>query len=96
MSHRKLSQTEIDDALTRIPSWSVRDGKLRRELSFGSFVDAFGFMSRVALLAERHNHHPEWFNVYDRVVIDLHTHDAGGLTKLDLVLATEIETLVES
>jgi 4a-hydroxytetrahydrobiopterin dehydratase len=94
-SRRKLASSEIETALARTPAWSLRDGNLHRELTFGSFVDAFGFMSRVALLAEKRNHHPAWFNVYDRVVIDLSTHDAGGLTELDFALATEIDALVE-
>jgi 4a-hydroxytetrahydrobiopterin dehydratase len=93
-SRRKLTPGEIEAALAGVPAWALRSGKLHRELSFGSFVEAFGFMTRVALLAERRNHHPEWFNVYDRVVIDLSTHDAGGLTELDFALAAEIDALV--
>lgn len=94
-SPRKLSTDETKAALGRLPTWTLANGKLHRELTFDTFVMAFGFMAQVALLAERANHHPDWSNVYNRVVIDLHSHDAGGLTKRDFALAEEIETLVE-
>ena len=68
--------------------WHIEDGKLHREFRFSDFTGAFAFMTRVALVAERMNHHPEWFNVYNRVRIDLTTHDAGGLTTLDFELAS--------
>lgn len=85
----------IDDALRApgLDGWALREGKLHREYHFPTFVRAFGFMSGVALLAERHDHHPEWSNVYGRVVIDLVTHDAGGVSQRDLTLATAIEAL---
>jgi 4a-hydroxytetrahydrobiopterin dehydratase len=67
--------------------WTIENGKLRREFRFDDFVSAFAFMSACALVAERMNHHPEWFNVYGRVTVDLTTHDAGGLTALDFELA---------
>lgn len=73
--------------------WTLRDDKLRREYRFRDFVTAFGFMSSVALCAERLGHHPEWSNTYGRVEIALTTHDAGGLTQLDLKLAALIEAL---
>ncbi len=93
---RRLSDEEIRADLARLPAWEHREGRLRRELRFRDFVEAFGFMSRVALLAERANHHPDWSNVYNRVVIELSTHDAGGITERDLVLAREIEALLGS
>ncbi len=68
-------------------AWAIADGKLHREFRFGNFVEAFAFMTASALVAERMNHHPEWFNVYNRVRVDLTTHDAGGLTTLDFELA---------
>jgi 4a-hydroxytetrahydrobiopterin dehydratase len=71
----------------------LKDGKLNKTFVFTSFVDAFGFMTRVALHAEKLNHHPEWFNVYNRVEIDLTTHEAGGLTVRDFNLATAIDEL---
>lgn len=88
-----LTRQEIDDALTRLDGWHLVDGKLHRELRFGSFVHAFGFMASVALVAESMNHHPEWRNVYDRVSIDLTTHDAGGISHKDVELAERIEEL---
>jgi 4a-hydroxytetrahydrobiopterin dehydratase len=89
----KLTQQEIDTRLTALPNWSVVDGKLHRELKFVDFVHAFGFMTQVAIVAERSDHHPEWSNVYNRVVIDLTTHDAGGLSSRDFELATAIDAL---
>ncbi len=80
-------------ALAELPGWSLRDGKLHRELRFEDFVAAFGFMSRVAIVAEKLDHHPEWSNVWNRVVVDLVTHDAGGITALDLELARRIDAL---
>jgi 4a-hydroxytetrahydrobiopterin dehydratase len=89
----KLTPQEIDDALARLDGWRLVEGKLHRELRFGSFVHAFGFMASVALVAESMNHHPEWRNVYDRVSIDLTTHDAGGISHKDVTLAERIDAL---
>ena len=89
----KLDDSAIRDALTQLPGWSYANGKLHRELRFRDFVEAFGFLSSVALVAERMDHHPEWSNVYARVSIDLVTHDAGGITELDLELARRISEL---
>lgn len=75
-------------------SWSENDGRLRREFEFGSFTEAFGFMTRVAFVAERLNHHPEWSNVYNRVVIELTTHDAGNVvTELDRQFAAAVDEI---
>ena len=93
MGATPLSPQQIDEAVASLPGWSVQDGKLHREFQFADFVEAFGFMSRAALVAESMNHHPEWFNVYNRVVVDLTTHDAGGITELDLQPARRIEAL---
>ena len=79
-----------------LPGWDVTDGKLLRELQFADFSEAFGFMTRVALEAERMNHHPEWSNVYGRVVIELTTHDSGGITAADVELAAKISKLAGS
>lgn len=89
----KLTSPEIETRLSALPKWSVVDGKLHRELKFLDFVHAFGFMTQVAIVAERSDHHPEWSNVYNRVVIDLTTHDAGGLSTRDFELATAIDAL---
>jgi 4a-hydroxytetrahydrobiopterin dehydratase len=84
---QNLTDEEIAARMKEAPGWEVRDGKLHREFRFADFVSAFSFMSAVALVAERSDHHPEWSNVYNRVVIDLSTHDAGGLTEKDFKLA---------
>ena len=89
----RLSDAEIASALPGLPGWEIREGKLHRAFRFPSFARAFGFMSSAALVAEAMNHHPEWSNVYDRVVVDLTTHDAQGLTALDLELATRMNEL---
>jgi 4a-hydroxytetrahydrobiopterin dehydratase len=84
---KNLSEREIEDALVSLPGWSVQGGKLHCEYKFADFVEAFGFMTQVALLAEKRNHHPEWSNVYNRVSVTLTTHDANGLTMNDIELA---------
>ncbi len=89
----KLSEAEITTRLPEVPGWDVVDGKLQQTLTFGSFVEAFGFMSSVALLAEAMNHHPDWSNVYNRVTIGLNTHDVGGISHLDFTLAKKITDL---
>jgi 4a-hydroxytetrahydrobiopterin dehydratase len=95
MAIRQLTETERDVALAALPEWSLRDDKLaiRREFKFADFSAAFGFMARVALLAEKRDHHPEWSNVYNRVEITLTTHDAGGLSQRDVDMAAEIDRL---
>lgn len=95
-NRRKLSDAEIQTRLADLPGWSLAHGKLHREYRFDGFVAAFGFMASAALVAEAMNHHPEWLNVYDRVRVDLNTHDAGGITALDFTLAEKMETLAKS
>jgi 4a-hydroxytetrahydrobiopterin dehydratase len=89
--HRQLTADEVTDRLKDYPGWRLVDGKLHRDLAFADFVAAFGFMTQVALLAETMNHHPEWRNVYNRVTIDLTTHDVGGISDKDFVLAAKID-----
>ena len=89
-----LSDTEINAWLAAQSAWRLKDGKLALSLQFQDFSMAWGFMSRVALLAEQQQHHPEWLNVYNRVEIALVTHDAGGLTKKDFNLADSINGLL--
>lgn len=74
-------------------TWCIQDEKLHKSFKFNNFISAFGFMSQVATLAEKANHHPEWFNVYNRVDIDLTTHEAGGISLKDFELAHNIEAL---
>ena len=90
---RKLSDAEVSARLSDVPGWAIVEGKLQKTFQFASFVHAFGFMSRVALVAEAMNHHPEWFNVYNRVTIALTTHDASGISPVDFTLATRINEL---
>lgn len=92
-SSPRLTELEVRERLARLPAWEVRDGRLHRELRFGDFVEAFGFMSGVALLAERMNHHPDWSNSWNRVVIDLVSHDVKGLSQRDFDLAAAIDAL---
>jgi 4a-hydroxytetrahydrobiopterin dehydratase len=94
MSTARLTEEQVRARLAEVPGWELVDGKLHRELRFADFVEAFGFMSRLALIAEKSDHHPEWSNVYDRVVIDLRTHDADGITERDLALAAAANRLV--
>ena len=94
MATEKLSKEAIEAKLAERSGWKVENGKLHRELQFADFNEAWGFMNRVALYAEQMGHHPEWFNVYRTVRIDLATHDAGGITDLDFALAAKIDALV--
>ena len=89
----KLNAKSIAAALAKLPTWKIRSGKLHREYKFADFVTAFGFMSSAALVAQRMNHHPEWFNVWNTVRVDLTTHDAGGISALDVTLARTMEEL---
>jgi 4a-hydroxytetrahydrobiopterin dehydratase len=88
-----LDEDQIANAVAGLDGWSVADGKLHKEYQFTDFVEAFAFMTAAALCAERKNHHPEWFNVYKTVRVDLMTHDAGGITELDIELAREMDGL---
>jgi 4a-hydroxytetrahydrobiopterin dehydratase len=89
----RLTKPEIASALHEIGGWTVAHDKLHRDYQFADFVHAFGFMAMAALIAEKMEHHPEWFNVYNRLTVDLTTHDAGGITKKDVDLARELEAL---
>jgi 4a-hydroxytetrahydrobiopterin dehydratase len=93
----QLSEAERADALDGLPDWDYDDARdaIVRRFVFADFNEAFGFMTRVALLAERADHHPEWSNVWNRVEITLTTHDAGGLSERDIELAEAIEALLE-
>jgi 4a-hydroxytetrahydrobiopterin dehydratase len=89
----KLGDADVTQRLAALPGWTLKAGKLHRELAFADFTQAFAFMTDVAREADALDHHPEWFNVYNRVVIDLATHDAGGITTLDFELARRAEDL---
>ncbi|HTO08343.1 MAG TPA: 4a-hydroxytetrahydrobiopterin dehydratase [Myxococcota bacterium] len=89
----KLTPEQLEQALRGLAGWTLADGKLHREFRFADFSAAFAFMTRVALEAEKRDHHPDWSNVWNRVVVDLVTHDAGGVTELDVALAQRIGEL---
>ena len=93
MSTGKLSKQEIAAELRKLDGWSVVKGNLHRVFEFKDFKQAFGFMKRVAIAADRMDHHPDWSNAYNKVTVDLSTHSAGGLTKNDFELAGKIQTI---
>lgn len=89
----KLDVDTIAESLKELDGWKLIDGKLHKEFEFDDFNQAFGFMCRAAMYIEKINHHPEWFNVYNKLVIDLMTHDAGGITQNDINLAKFLNTI---
>ena len=93
MAISKLDPDDVTRRLADHPGWSLVAGKLHREFAFADFAAAFGFMTGAALVAERMNHHPDWSNVWNRVVVDLTTHDAGGITARDFELAQAMDRL---
>lgn len=88
---KKLADSKISAMVEKLPGWSVKRGKLHREYKFADFPHAFGMMATAAPSIEKMNHHPEWSNVYNRVTVDLSTHDAGGITRKDFDLAALLE-----
>ena len=90
----RLSESDIDEELKKLSGWNVKDDKLHKEFQFDNFNQAFGFMTRAAMEIEKMNHHPEWFNVYNRITVDLTTHEAGGITNNDVNLARILNSLV--
>jgi len=89
----KLSSESIDHELKNLKGWTVVNNKIHKEFEFDDFNQAFGFMTRAAMHIEKMNHHPEWFNVYNKIVIDLTTHDARGITQNDINLAKNLNSL---
>ncbi len=89
----RLSAKAVDARLATLPAWKRAKGTLHRTFSFTDFSEAFGFMARTALAAEKMNHHPDWSNVWNKVVVVLSTHDAGGITDLDFRLASEMDRI---
>ena len=92
----QLTEAERAEALRELPQWTLRDdaSAIYRSFRFGDFSEAFAFMTRVALLAEKHDHHPEWSNIYNRVEVTLTTHDANGLSQRDVNMAWAIDRLL--
>jgi len=93
MGLAKLSDDQIKEELKELQGWQLVNGKLHKEFQFKDFNQAFGFMTRAALHAEKMDHHPEWFNVYNKLKVDLMTHDAGGVTENDVKLAKILNSL---
>ena len=88
-----MSHDDVRAALQQMPAWSLEDGKLHREMRFGGFAEALAFLVRVRIEAEKRGHHPELTNVFNRVTIDLTTHDAGGITDKDVDLARAVDEI---
>jgi 4a-hydroxytetrahydrobiopterin dehydratase len=93
MKYKKLSGNELEELVKGMNGWELKEGKLQKSFRFSDFIEAFGFMTRIALEAEKINHHPEWSNVYNTVTIKLSTHDAGGITDYDVKLANIIDKI---
>ena len=93
MGPKKLTKSEISALLKGVPKWSLKGGKLHRDFEFSDFITAFGFMTKAAFISEKQDHHPEWFNVYNRVSIDLSTHDCKGLSLKDFEWAKALDQL---
>ena len=91
-----LEQNQLDYFIEKNPSWIIEDRTIKREFKFANFIDAFGFMSKVALLSEKMDHHPDWQNTYNKVKINLTTHDKGGITTNDITLAESIGKLINT
>lgn len=89
----RLSQLEIDEEMKNLPEWSIINQKLHKEFEFESFNQAFGFMTRASKEIEKMNHHPEWFNIYNKITIELMSHDVMGITKNDINLAKILDSL---
>ena len=85
-----LQDKELKELIAKIPGWEIKSEYLKREFDFQNFIEAFSFMTKIALICEKYNHHPNWKNVYSKVIIKLSTHDLGGITNLDEKLASEI------
>jgi len=95
MARHKLTEDEIAEALANLPGWAVQDGKLHKEYKFASFAEAMGWLMTVAMAADKMDHHPEWCNVYNRVRVDLVTHDLGNvISNLDVALAQKMEAAI--
>ena len=93
MLRRKLTADQVQSRLSQLDGWCVRSYKLHKTFQFPSFIEAFGFMAQLALVAESMNHHPEWSNIYNKVSIDLITHDVDGISELDFQLARKADDL---
>ncbi len=93
MRLERLSEGQIKKEISSLQGWNVINGKLHKDFAFKDYVEAFGFMCRASIHIEKMNHHPEWFNVYNKISVDLTTHDAGGITQNDINLAKIFNSL---
>ena len=91
-----IEKDQLDDFIEKNPSWMINNKTIKKEFKFDNFIDAFGFMSKVALLSEKMDHHPNWQNTYNKVTIELTTHDKGGITTNDIKLAEYIDKLINT
>ena len=90
-----LQDEELKELVVKIPGWEINNEQIQREFKFFNFIEAFSFMTKIALICEKYNHHPNWENVYSKVIIRLSTHDLGGITNLDQTLAFEINKVFD-
>ena len=91
-----IEQKQLNSFIEKNPSWIIDKKTIKKEFKFDNFIDAFGFMSKVALLAEKMDHHPDWQNIYNKVIVNLTTHDKGGITNNDIELAESIDELIKT
>ena len=90
-----LKDEALKKLASKIPEWEIMSNHIEREFNFGNFIEAFSFMTKVALICEKHNHHPNWENVYSKIIIKLTTHDLGGISNLDQTIASEINDILD-
>ena len=90
-----LKDEELKELVIKIPGWEIKSENIQREFNFANFIEAFSFMTKIALICEKCNHHPNWENVYSKVIIRFSTHDLGGITNLDQTLASEINKVFD-
>jgi len=90
-----LQDEELNELVVKAPGWEIKSKQIQREFNFANFIEAFSFMTKIALICEKYNHHPNWENVYSKVIIKLNTHDLGGITNLDQTLASEINKIFD-
>ena len=93
MEPYRLESRELEELAVKIPGWAINSQFIERVFNFDNFIEAFSFMTKVALVCEKYNHHPDWANVYSKVTIKLTTHDLGGITSLDQTIASEINNI---
>jgi 4a-hydroxytetrahydrobiopterin dehydratase len=94
MKAQKLTEKQVAEELAKLPGWTIKSGNLHRNFEFADFNEAFGFMTRAALIAEAMGHHPDWSNAWNKVVVNLSTHSIGGLSNLDFQLAAKMHELL--